>query len=396
MDTLSGHMERANGDVAPPRVLIITASVGNGHNAVAAAITARLKQVGPAIEIDCLYAVKMAPRSFRACYAGGFSLGMSQLTRAYGLGYRLTDRPQSPSRSPLERVRLAIERRALKDLMAYLLAHRPGLIVNTHFLAPPAVTWLNRTAGLGARQLVVVTDRQVHRFWFCEGVDHWFLPSQQSAAAFLRWGIPPEQVTVSGIPVHPKWTAPVDRGQVLSYWRLPLDKKIVLLTGGTEFTCGPIAAIARSIVSASPEAYVVVLAGRNKELLAQVCKLPEAPDRLTAIGFTDRLHELAGACSLIVTKPGGATTAECLAKGVPMVLLKPVPGQESGNARQLLEAGAAVIARSAKDVAPQVAGLLANQQRLAELAACAAGLHRPGCDTVAEAICRELQVLGRR
>lgn len=371
----------------PRRLLVISASVGAGHNAAAKAVVARIKEIAPGVQVDLLDAISLAPRLFRGGYAGGFALSMSRFPTIYGLGYRLTNRPQTPRHSRAERVRLAVERRALKRLAQWLIDARPELIVHTHFLAPPVVAWLNRTHALAARQFVVVTDREMHRYWYCQGVEHWFVPCRQAAATLGRWAIPSARITVSGIPTHPKWAAPVDRAKALSDWRLPSDKKIVLVSGGTDFTCGPIVKIARSIVAASDDSYVVVLAGRNKKLLGRICKLPEAPSRLTAIGFTDRLHELTAVCSVMVTKPGGVTTAECLARGVAMVLLKPVPGHEAGNARQLAEAGAAIITTGTKDLAAQVARLLADDQTRARIAGCAAKLHRPASDTVARAIC---------
>ena len=150
-----------------------------------------------------------------------------------------------------------------------------------------------------------------------------------------RWGVHERHITVSGIPIHPKWARPLDRRKILRDWRLPADRKIVLLAGGTEFTCGPVVRIARHIAEVCPQAYVVVLAGRSKKLLAELAASPLAPGRLVGVGFTDRVHELVEACSLMVTKPGGVTTAECLAKGTPMVLMNPVAGQEGGNAEYL-------------------------------------------------------------
>jgi processive 1,2-diacylglycerol beta-glucosyltransferase len=378
-------------DGGAARAVIITASVGSGHNAVTGAILASLAERCPGVEMERLDSMSFAPRFFRAYYAGGFALGMSRLPRLFGMGYRLTNRPQTLGRGLLEGLRLAEERWCLTDLSRRLLEIRPSLVVNTHFLAAPLVTWLNEHAGLGARHFVVVTDREVHRMWYSRGVDRWFVPSPRSAETFGRWGIAAEKLTVSGIPVHPKWTAPVDTDKVLAEWSLPRDMKIVLLSGGTEFTCGPIARIARRIVSDCPNAHVAVLAGRNKKLLAQLARLPECPARLRGIPFTDRLHELASVASVMVTKPGGVTTAECLAKALPMVLLKPVPGHEGGNARQLADAGAAVIATSWRDVARKVGGLLSDEGRLASLAAAAARLHLPGAQTVAEAVCREMR-----
>ena len=150
--------------------------------------------------------------------------------------------------------------------------------------------------------------------------------------------------------------------------------------------------IAREIVARRSEAFVAVLAGRNKEHLVQIAQTPEAGRDIVGIPFTDRVHELVAACTLMATKAGGLSTAECLAKGTPMVLLRPVPGQEAGNAEYFARRGAAVIAHNDNQVAGIVARLLADRDALARMAAAARELYRPGAQTIADAV-REM--LGR-
>jgi processive 1,2-diacylglycerol beta-glucosyltransferase len=208
----------------------------------------------------------------------------------------------------------------------------------------------------------------------------------------------PEQITVCDIPIRLKWTQPLDRAKVLADWRLPADRKIILLSGGAEFTCGPVEATASGILAAAPSAHVVVLAGRNKELLAKLSRLCEdgpAAGRLTPVSFTDRAHELVGVASLMVTKPGGVTTSECCAMGTPMVLLPPVRGQESCNAEYLCAHGAAVAPGGMLKVIQTVRRLLENPRELATMADCAKKLHRPAARPIAAKVSQWLSSPGR-
>ena len=377
---------------ASRRVLLITASVGAGHNQATKAILELLRQRSPQLGVDVIDSMDLVPRFFRAYYAGGFAIAVSKLPRSYGVGFWISDRPQRPGRCLNERVRLWTERRMLTRLGGHLQANRYDLIVNMHFLTPPYITRLARRGWELPPQWVVITDIEVHRFWYSEGVEHWFAPSEYSAAKLHRWGIPDPRVTVSGIPVHPKWTAPLDRSKVLQEWRLPADKKIVLLAGGAEFTCGPVAKMARDIVEACPEAYVVVLGGRNNKLLADLASMPESPGRLVGVAFTDRVHELVEVCSIMVTKAGGITTAECLAKGTPMILMRPVPGQERGNAQYLASQGAAVVTRDFKSVTAELLRLLKDPEALAALAGNARRLDKPATVTIVNEILRRVEM----
>ena len=383
-------MSRESGRSRRRRIWVVTASVGAGHNSAARAIIAGLGRCEQPPDVEYVDVLDLAPPLFRAWYAGGYALAVSRLPFFYGLGYRITDRPQGPRRRILERRRLWKERRALKHLSQRLLEQRPDLIVHTHFLAPPIIGRMIRRQELSIPQMGVVTDYVAHRFWYAEQVERYFVATDTCVESLRRWSVAPERITVSGIPIHPKWTEPLDRDRILSDWNLPADKRIVLVSGGTEFTCGPITKIACDVVDRCAEAFVVVLGGNNKKLLARLAKLSVARDRLRGVSFTDRVHELVEVCSLMVTKAGGITTTECLAKARGMVLLQAVPGQEAANAEYLAGQGAAVIAGAAGQVGRTVADLLADPTALDSLCRSAGRLYRDGTGTIVSEIARRV------
>ncbi len=384
-------MTDTNHSAAGKHIAIVTASVGSGHNQVAKAIAARLASASPATRVTILDSIALAPRWFRVCYAGGFSLAMTRFPMLFGIGFAMSDRSQSPRRSLSESFRLKIEQRATRELMNELRKLQPDLIINTHFLAPPQIAQLIDKGELASKQWVVVTDYKVHRFWYSQGVDRWFTPAGQSSDSFSRWGIDPDRVIASGLPIDAKWTRHLDPVAILDSWSLPADKKIVLLSGGTEFTCGPVVKIARRICRDCPTVAVVVLAGRNKNLLAQLAATPEASaGRIFPVSFTDRADELVSVSSLMVTKPGGVTVTECLARSVPMVLTNPVPGHELGNAEFLASQGAAVIAKGVDQIAGEVRRLIDDPQALEKIASRAGQLTRPGLETIVKEVGRFL------
>ena len=333
-----------------PRILVVTAPFGAGHNQVARTLIEGLHQRCPRAEVTLVDVLEKTPAFFKAGYAGGFALGMSRLPTLYGLCFDLVNHPRGPRRGLMERSRLWTESLFMKRFLAFLREMRPTLVINTHFLQAQAIGYMIRRGWLNVRQVLTVTDVEVNRCWFADHVEHWFAPCEYSAGKLLQWGIDPARLTVSGIPIHPKWTAPVDREKVFADWKLPAGRRLVLLSGGAEFTCGPVVRIAQGILGACPEACLCVLAGKNKDLLAALSLLPEAGERLFPVSFTDRSHELVAACTLMVTKGGGLTTAECCATGTPMVLLKPVPGQEGGNAKYFAREGAAVLTKKPAEV----------------------------------------------
>jgi len=375
-----------------PRIVIATASVGAGHNAAARAIAAGLAELPDPPQVDVLDALTLAPRLFRAYYAKGFAFTVSRMPVIYGLGYHLTNHPQGPKLGLMERRRLWHERIAMKKFRMYMQELKPDIVVNTHFLSSTILSNMAAKGLFSAPQFVTVTDHDQHRFWLAGGIKRWFLPSEAGLEKLVRWGIDRDAITISGMPIHSKWLQEPDRRKVLADWRLPADKKVVVLSGGTEFTCGPVVKTARRILQLCPEISLVVLGGRNKKLLGRLGRLADEVDGLFPVSFTDRVNELVWISSLMVTKAGGITTAECLAAGAAMILPKPIPGQEAANAKYFRSNGAAVVPRRYSDVPAEVRRLLDDHPAMEQLGNNARKLFRPGTATVVQAIREELGI----
>ncbi|MCE5277268.1 MAG: glycosyltransferase [Planctomycetaceae bacterium] len=390
---MTQHSDAGGPTARPVKVLMLTATVGAGHNSATAAIMEALKHSPVPLQIERLDLMTVVPRWFRAYYASGYEVVMTHMPRLYGVGYRLTNHPHGARRGVMESLRMAIERLAMRKLARRLVQDPPDLIVNAHFLAAPMIGRMIQAGRLPTRQVTIVTDVEVHRMWYATGVEHWFVASDYSGAFLQRWGIDPAAITVTGIPIHPKWNEPLDKDRILSEWQLPRDNPIAILTGGTEFTIGPIVDIARDILKTCPQAYLVVLAGRDKNLLGELSKIAAAESRLKPVSFTDRSHELVEAASVMLTKPGGITTTECLAKGVPMILMNPVPGHEGGNAEYYQRQGAAIVARGQEQIVSALKTLLDNPDRLADMGRKARALSHLSTPLVAQGIinrCKEI------
>jgi processive 1,2-diacylglycerol beta-glucosyltransferase len=156
----------------------------------------------------------------------------------------------------------------------------------------------------------------------------------------------------------------------------PARRAILLMGGGAGI--GGLDAVAARLLAIDADFQLVALAGRNAKTLGRLQSLAAAhPGRMFARGFTDRVERLMVACDLVVTKPGGLTTSECLALGRPMIVHAPIPGQEERNCDYLLEQGAALKAVDAIALDWRVRDLLAQAGRLARLAERARAIGRP-------------------
>ncbi len=371
-------------NLPPKDILLLTAGIGSGHNQAARAIEAKLKLDAPELDVAIQDTLEFTSRAFRLKYLSAYLALISTFPKIYGAGFALTNRPNTPKRTLGEKRKLLAERFALRKLGRWITQRPPRLILHTHFLAPPYLDHLRNRGLLDTPQHLIVTDTNIHRWWYSTTAEHYFVATDHAAKRAARWGVDPGRISVSGIPIHPKWMAPLpSREELLAEWNLPADKTIILLSGGTDCTLGPVAKVARALAARCKNSVVVVLAGRNKKLLSKLATLPEsAAKQIVPLGFSDRLPELASLATLMVTKPGGLTTSECIAKSLPMVFLKPLPGQEGHNATHLAAAGAGIISASTRNLVEITAELLADPAKLDAMRQAASALYRPGCETI--------------
>jgi len=184
-------------------------------------------------------------------------------------------------------------------------------------------------------------------------------------------------VSASGIPVRQGLGDPVDREAVLKRFNLRPDLPVVLISAGAAGGAYTTQIVAQTLRMVSPFQAVVVC-GRNAELKASIeAQVADHAESYRVLGYTTEMADLMRISSLFVGKPGGLSSSECMAVGLPMVIINPIPGQEVRNSDYLLEEGAAVRCNYATTVGHKIDQLLADPERLARLAENARRVGRP-------------------
>ncbi len=360
----------------PKRVLILSASVGAGHLRAAEAVELAVRQLDPAAVVKNVDVLDLTNAAFRRLYGKAYLDLVNKVPHVLGYFYDLLDRPRRP-KSTRDRLRLALEKLNLRPFVKFLEEKPWDVIVNTHFLPAEIIASLRRKDRFHTPQLTVTTDFETHRLWVNQPCDHYFTATEEGAAYLQHWGVPAEHTTATGIPIHPVFSQEKPREECLLRQGLVGDRPVLLqLAGG--FGVGPIEQIYRAVLDIEVPLEVVVVTGRNaaaKEQLAEVA--PPARHRVKLLGFTKEIDELMAAADLVLSKPGGLTTSETLARGAAMAVINPIPGQESRNSDFLLENGAAIKINNLGTLAHKLTRLLGDKQRLAGLKAAAKRLGRP-------------------
>jgi processive 1,2-diacylglycerol beta-glucosyltransferase len=344
------------------RLLVLSVSAGAGHVRAAEAVVAAAK-AGPArvetLHVDLL---SLVPQEFRKLYGQQYIKLVEKLPQLWSYLYSKTDRPSRESL--LGKLKRAAEKINTRKLNAQIEAFAPDAILCTHFL-PAELLSRQRSRG---RQLpplwVQVTDFDVHALWVHPGVDHYCVASDEVAFRLADRGVPAEKIHVTGIPVMPQFTAPLERAICARELGLAADKFTVLMMAGGAGV-GGLDELAARLLQLPHDLQLVALAGRNAELLERLQALAARhPGKLFPLGFTTTVERVMTAADLVVTKPGGLSVSECLAQRKPMLLVSPIPGQEERNADYLLEAGAAIKAVDGATLSFKLGRLLAQPQRL--------------------------------
>jgi processive 1,2-diacylglycerol beta-glucosyltransferase len=361
----------------PPRILVLSASVGAGHLRAAEAVELALRQVVPDATVKNLDVLTLTNVAFRRIYGKAYLDLVNRAPHVLGYFYDLLDQSSRSGRHRADRLRLAVEKLNLKPFIRFLTEEPWDLVLNTHFLPAEIIAALRKKEKLAVPQVTVTTDFETHRLWVNQPCEHYFTATEEGALHLQSWGVPAGDTTPTGIPVHPVFSEPKDRAACLARHGLTGDRPIVLqLSGG--FGVGPIEKLYRGLLAVEQPLEVLAVTGRNEKAKAQL-EAVEVPERHRAkvLGFTDQIDELMAVADLVVSKPGGLTTSETLARGAAMVVVNPIPGQESRNSDFLLENGAAIKANNLTTLAHKVTTLLQDRERLAQMKANARRLGRP-------------------
>jgi processive 1,2-diacylglycerol beta-glucosyltransferase len=278
------------------------------------------------------------------------------------------------------RLRLALDKLNATRFVRLLERERPDWAVSTHFLPAEIIAWLRAKARLATRQAIVVTDFDVQGMWLTRHVDRYFVALDETRAHLERLGVLSASITVSGIPIDPVFAEPKDARAMRAKHGLAPDVTTILVSAGG-FGVGPVEGLVHTLLEVQHPVQLVVICGRSGELKGRLDELAAArPTKVTpalhVVGYTTEMDEYMAAADLLVGKPGGLTSSEALARGLALVIVHPIPGQEERNADHLLEAGMAIRCNNLPALAWKIDRLL-DPGRLATMQVNARRLARP-------------------
>jgi processive 1,2-diacylglycerol beta-glucosyltransferase len=343
-------------------ILVLSVSAGAGHVRAAQALVATAELKYPDYTVTHLDVMDFVPSSFRKVYAESYMKLVDKAPLLWAYLYQNID--AQPEGSLVSKIRRSIERLNTKDLLKEIQTSQPDAIVCTHFLPAELIS---RRIGKGETMpptWVQVTDFDVHGLWVHPHLQGYFVASQEIAARLHARGIASSNIRLTGIPIMPQFSAVIDKAACSKELGIDPSKVcLIMMSGG--LGVGNMAVMAKALLELPQDFQIIALAGKNQTMLSELQTLATAhPGRLFPTGFTKTIERLMTVADIAITKPGGLTSSECLAMGLPMIVVSPIPGQEERNADYLLESGAALKAVDIPALCYKVQTLVANPNLL--------------------------------
>ncbi|MFN3285755.1 MAG: MGDG synthase family glycosyltransferase [bacterium] len=366
-----------------PSFLVLSASYGGGHQRVAEVLADAWRRSLPRVRVDVVdffeqFVNPAVNRLTRSLYVRS----VRHAPRLWGAFYYATGniRPDSPTQRFINRLGKA-------RLLVYLRQRCPHVVVSVHPTPAGSLSELKGEGKASQPSAVVLTDYAVHSQWIHPHVDLYCVASEEVRAGLTDRGVPASRIRVTGIPVDPAFAQPVDRAQVAGRLGVDPSRTTVLVMAGAYAMLGGILDVHRALSALPQPVQAVFVCGRDEALVARLRQRSRRRPDFHVYGFVSNVHEWMAVADLLVTKAGGITVSEALVRELPMVIYRPIPGQEEWNTRMLVASGAARVARDPGELRRVVAQLVSDPAALESMRAAARRIRRPrAAEEAAEAI----------
>ncbi len=354
--------------IRPPRILICHLVRNSGHHAAARAIEAEIHRQNPLAETRCLDLLETTHPTWSAIVQNAY---MSTIRRTPELWEALYDNFWFDLLTRY--IRPLVQRGNSLKLRILMDAFQPDAIVCTQAHPFAVLSAYARRQGKPIPIWGVITDFLPHRFWYVKPEEHirYVVPTETAVQRLMILGTPAERIHTLGIPIQADVLAA--RHRTISR----INGRRVLVMGGSRGLGARFATI-RHLDRTAADFTIDVVTGTNrrlrKQLLAARHKFKH-PIRIR--GYVKDAMALMHRANLLIGKPGGLTSAEAMASGTPMLIIRPLPGQERGNTEMLVRNGAAIHLDRDRDLPNVVSSLFANPALLEMMADRARAIGKP-------------------
>ena len=352
------------------KVLIMSVKAGYGHHSTARAIIDYLQDKG--IESEMLDTFEYINRHLADTIDNGYLFSTKYFPELFGKAYDMLDKRDErwDKRSPISVLSKLVSNK-LKD---YITDYKPDVIVGTHSYACMVMTYLKENWGVTCPMIGIVTDFTVHPFWESTEIDYYVTSHEMLENQMRKKGIPKEKILPYGIPIRKMFANKISKQDARKQLGVEDKRTLLVMMGSMGF--GNLVKDIASIDNLDEDFQILCVCGNNEKMKNEIAS-KTWNKTVIPYGFVDNVDVMMDAADLIITKPGGLTTSEFLAKGLPAIIMNPIRGQEDRNTEFLVNNGAAVMVTETFPLEEALFQMIKSPKRLELLGKSVAELGKP-------------------
>jgi processive 1,2-diacylglycerol beta-glucosyltransferase len=314
--------------------------MGNGHIRAAGALEACAEERYPHLRVTNVNIKDYMPFVYKKMFHDLYLYFANKCPFAWSFIYYNTDKPYPET--ALGRFFSWFRRRIRKRMMREVLKYKPDYIICSHFIPAEILNEYKSQNDFKVPVSVIVTDFSLHWVYINTVLDNYFVNCTEVKNLLISRGVAEKHIHITGCPVFPEFTRKYPREEVIALRRkngFDAETPIFLVMMGGNGV-GKLTGLCEILLKRFPEYGVIAMAGANPKKIKALKELEkDYPGRLLTVPFTDEVAQYLAMSDIIVTKPSGISTSECIAMEKPMVIINPIPGQEERNVDYLIERG---------------------------------------------------------
>ncbi len=363
-------------------ILIITASMGAGHNKAANAVAEAIKRKYPINKVNVIDFMSTETAYFNSLVKDIYLKMLDYIPNIYEFFYKFT--ADSTKGSTAQSV---FAHAMKKDMRALISKYEADMIICTHPFPCAAASYLKQTGEINIPVMAVMTDFCIHQFWLYKNIDVYFTASEKLKQDLVSEGMPKEKIFATGIPVGYKFRIEYDKQALFKKFKLDPAIPVILMMGGG-LGLGGVKDALMQIEKLKMSLQILVVTGANVSLWSEINEYAhKSKHHITVWGYSHNIQELMAVATFLISKPGALTVSEALAMELPMVLHNPIPGPEADNAQFISQNGAAVWVKHQDTLDAAVREILSDSTILPQLKEHAKAMRKPyAADNIADII----------
>ena len=367
-------------------ILVVTASMGSGHNKAANAVAEAIKRKYPVNKINVIDFMSTETAYFNSLVKDIYLKMLDHTPSVYEFFYKFTS--DSTKGSTIQSV---FAHAMKKDMRELIKKYEADMVICTHPFPCAAASYLKQTGEINIPLITVMTDFCVHQFWLYKNIDIYFTANDLLKKEMVNQGLLEERIFVTGIPVGYNFRVDYNRDDLLTKFKLEKDKPVALIMGGGLGLGGVKNALCQ-LERLKKDIQILVITGANVALWSEMNEYAQhSKHKIFVWGYSHNIQEFMSVATFLISKPGALTISEALTRELPMILHDPIPGPEVDNAKFVSDNGAAIWVKHQDTLDAVVREVLSDATILPKLRNNAKVLKKPyASDNIADVIANML------